>query len=166
MIRTYVDSSVLIEAHRAIGPLAGTALAILNDPSRRFVTSEFVRLEVLPKAAYYQRVAEVTFYNEFFAVVTRSVAITRSLVNVALQRAETFGLSAVDALHVAAAEMARADELVTAERPTSPLMRVTTIPVVSLHPRAADSPSTEVYVWRLGVALRRARHASPLHAGQ
>lgn len=134
MIRTYLDSSVLIEAQRASGPLAGHALAVLNDPNRTFVTSEFVRLEVLPKPTYYRRFAEVAFYNAYFAVATRSVAITRPLVGLAMQRAETFGLSAIDALHIAAAETAHADELVTAEKPTSPLMRVLTIRVVSLHP--------------------------------
>lgn len=134
MIRTYLDSSVLIEAQRASGPLAGPALAVLNDPNRRFVTSEFVRLEVLPKPTYFRRAAEITFYNEYFAAATRSVAITRALVGPAQQRAEMFGLGAVDALHVAAAETAHADELITAEKPTSPLLRVTTIRVVSLHP--------------------------------
>lgn len=134
MIMTYVDSSALIESQRALGALAGLALAVLNDPNRRYVTSDFVRLEVLPKPIYYRRTAEVAFYNAYFAAASRSVAITRSLVGLAVQRAEAFGLSAVDALHVAAAELAHADELITAERPTSPLLRVTTIRVVSLHP--------------------------------
>lgn len=134
MIRTYVDSGVLIEAFRASGPLAVPALAILNDPNRTFVTSEFVRLEVLPKPTYYRRTYEVAFYVRFFQGATRSVAITRSLVGLALQRAETFGLSAVDALHVAAAETAHADELVTSERATSPLLRVSTTRVVSIRP--------------------------------
>lgn len=134
MIKTYVDSSVLIEAYRTGGALAVAALAVLYDPNRTFVTSEFVRLEVLPKPTYYRRANEVAFYDRFFRAATRSVAITRSLVGLAQQRAETFGLSAVDALHVAAAETAAADELVTAERPTSPLLRVTTIRIVSLHP--------------------------------
>jgi predicted nucleic acid-binding protein len=134
MSRTYVDSSVLIEAYRGAGPLAASANAILFDPSRTFVTSEFVRLEVLPKATYYQRATEVAFYARFLQAATRSVALTRSLMGLAQQRAETFGLSAVNALHVAAAETAHADELVTAERRASPLLRVTTIRVVSLHP--------------------------------
>lgn len=134
MIRTYVDSSVLIEAYRGTDPLAVPALAVLYDPSRTFLTSDFVRLEVLPKPTYYRRTNEVAFYARFFRAAARSVAITRSLVSLALQRAETFGLSAVDALHVAAAETVRADELVTSEKPTSPLMRVTAIRIVSLHP--------------------------------
>ena len=140
MVKTYVDTGVLIEAYRSAGPLAGATIAILSDPNRAFVTSEFVRLEVLPKPTYYRRLDEVAFYNAFFAGALPPVGITRRLVRLATQRAETFGLSAVDALHVAAAEIGGADELVTAERPTSPLARVTTLRVTSIHP--APAPPT------------------------
>jgi predicted nucleic acid-binding protein len=134
MIQTYVDSGVLIEAYRSASPLATIALAILNDGNRTFVTSAFVRLEVLPKPTFHQRHNELAFYNRFFAAATVTVPLTRALVDLAMQRAETFARSAVDALHVAAAERANADELITAERPTSPLARVTTIHVVSIRP--------------------------------
>lgn len=134
MITTYVDSGVLIEAYRATGSLAAPALAILNDPNRTFVTSEFVRLEVLPKPTYYHRLAEVAFYNAFFAAAHPPASITRRLLRLAMRRAEEFGLSAVDALHVAAAEKTGAAVLVTAERRTSPLSRVTSISVLSIHP--------------------------------
>lgn len=134
MIQTYVDSGVLIEAYRGSGPLAAPALAILTDPNRSFVTSEFVRLEVLPKPTYYRRVIEIAFYNRFFAAASSSTRITQALARLAMTRAEEYGLSAVDALHVAAAEKAGAAELVTAERPTSPLARVTSIRVVSIRP--------------------------------
>ncbi len=50
----------------------------------------------------------------------------------ALTIACTFGLSAINALHVAAAEMLGADELVTTERLGKPLLRVTLLPVVSI----------------------------------
>jgi predicted nucleic acid-binding protein len=134
MIRTFVDSGVLIEAYRASGPLAGPALAIFNNASRVFVTSEFVRLEVLPKPAHFGRSVEVAFYVRFFAAAKRSVPTTKRLVSLAMQRAEQFGLSAVDALHVAAAEIGKVDELITAERSTSPLLRITTVRVVSIRP--------------------------------
>lgn len=134
MIRTYVDSGVLIEAYRGSSALAAPALVILTDANREFVTSEFVRLEVLPKPTFQRRLIEVAFYNTFFATAIQSAPISRALVRLAMRRAEAFGLSAVDALHVAAAETTGAAELVTAERPTSPLSRVTSIRVVSLHP--------------------------------
>jgi hypothetical protein len=92
-----------------------------------------VRLEVLPKPTFQRRHIEVAFYNAFFANAVQSVSLTRALVRLAMRRAEDFGLSAVDALHAAAAETATA-ELITAERPTSPLSRVTSIRVVSIRP--------------------------------
>lgn len=134
MIKTYVDSGVLIEAYRSVEPIASLALAILTDPDRSFVTSEFVRLEVRPKPVYFGRTKEVAFYDAYFAAATRSVSVTRALVRRAQQHGESFGLSAVDALHVAAAESIGADELVTSERQTSPLARVTSIRVISIRP--------------------------------
>lgn len=134
MIRTYVDSGVLIAAFRGSSVVAAQALAVLSDTNREFVTSEFVHLEVMPKPTYQRRVIEIAFYNAYFAATVQSAPITRALVRRAMRRAEEFGLSAVDALHVAAAKTTGAAELITAERPTSPLSRVTSIHVVSLHP--------------------------------
>lgn len=134
MIRTYVDSGVLIEAYRGSGTLSVSAVAILSDPSREFITSVFVQLEVLPKPTFEHRLMEVVFYNTYFSLVVEMAPINEALIQLALQRAEQFGLSAIDALHVAAAETAGADEMVTAERPTSRLSRVTSIRVTSLCP--------------------------------
>ena len=46
-IRTFVDSGVLITAARGSGESAHDALAILDDPDREFVSSFFIRLEVI-----------------------------------------------------------------------------------------------------------------------
>jgi hypothetical protein len=53
MIRTYLDAGVLISAARGKAPLATKALDILDDPNRQFVSSVFLKLEVLPKAVYH-----------------------------------------------------------------------------------------------------------------
>lgn len=92
MIRTLVDSGVLIEAFRGSSAIATSALAILNDANREFVTSEFVRLEVLPKPTFQRRLIEVAFYNAFynafFANAVQSVSLTRALARLAMRRAE------------------------------------------------------------------------------
>lgn len=134
MIKTYLDFGVLIEAYRAASALAAPALAILNDPNRAFVTSDFVRLDVLPKPTDLHQATEVAFYAAYVAAAVPLVPVSRRLVRLAMQVAETFGLSAVDALHVAAAQKGGADELITAERRSSPLARVNTIPVISIRP--------------------------------
>ena len=64
MIRTFLDSGVLIAAARAAGVLGTRALAVFNDADRVFVTSEFVRMEIFPKAIYYNRQPEVGFYGK------------------------------------------------------------------------------------------------------
>jgi hypothetical protein len=41
-------------------------MAILDDPDRSFASSEFIRLEVLPKAIFNGKINEAEFYREFF----------------------------------------------------------------------------------------------------
>jgi len=53
MIRTFIDSGVLLAAARGTEACSETALTILEDQEREFASSEFVRLEVLPKATYF-----------------------------------------------------------------------------------------------------------------
>lgn len=131
---TYIDAGVLIAAARVDHPVKVNANTVLGDSTRTFAASDFVRLEVLPKATYFKRTAEVDFYNLYFDAVHAWVATDATLMQLALQRGAAFGLNGMDALHIAAAEVAHADEFVTAERPTSPLSRVTSLRVVSLHP--------------------------------
>ncbi len=66
MITTYIDSGVLIAAARGDTQLSTLALPYLADPNREYITSDYVRLEVLPKAVFHKREEEAEFYNEFF----------------------------------------------------------------------------------------------------
>jgi predicted nucleic acid-binding protein len=126
LTRTFLDAGVLIAAVRGQEDEAARALAILEDPERSFVASDFLRMEVLPKAIYYQRPAEVALYERFFSRATL-IAISAALVTQAYTEACTFGLSALDALHVTVAKAGEAEEFITTERPTTPLFRVTGI---------------------------------------
>lgn len=65
MIRTFIDSGVLIAAARGQGIMAQTAIEILKDSNREFVSSIFVKMEVLPKAIYNKKSDEIEFYEEF-----------------------------------------------------------------------------------------------------
>lgn len=107
-------------------------MAVLGDPHRQFGSSDFVRLEVEPKAMYEGRDAETRFYTAFFGSVVRWAPGTPDLIGAALVHARKFGLNALDALHVAAALSLGCDELVTTEGPTKPIFRVDVIPVVSI----------------------------------
>jgi predicted nucleic acid-binding protein len=131
--RTFIDSGVLLAGFRGTGQLAENALDILGDVERKFVTSDFVRLELLPKPICYGKDDERRFYEAFFASVEHIVRASRSLIEDAEHEAETFGLSAMDALHIAAAKRAECDEFVTAEKTTKPLFRVTGIIVTCIR---------------------------------
>jgi hypothetical protein len=131
---TFLDTSVLIAAHRGAPATKQQAAAILADTGRTFVSSDFVRLELLPKARYYGHTAEVAFYDTYFASVAVWVTPDAALVQEALRAASATGMSALDALHVAAAVRAGAGELITTEGATKPLHRARGVRVVTLQP--------------------------------
>lgn len=64
--KTFLDAGVLIAAARGTDDMAFQALEILDDPNRTFVSSVFVKLEVLPKAVYNRFKEEAGFYESFF----------------------------------------------------------------------------------------------------
>jgi len=130
---TFVDAGVLIAAARGSSRASQIALSILNDPERVFASSTFVRLEVLPKALYHRQAEESAFYEEFFQDVRNWAPFGRSLVEDAMRVAIEAGLSALDALHVAAARAVGADELITSEKPGKPIHRVQGITVRTIH---------------------------------
>ena len=135
MIRTYVDAGVLIAAARGIAPIALKALEILDDPNREFVSSVFLKLEVLPKAMYNRNEAEAEFYNTFFDAITQWADSLDTVVQEAFNQAGSSGLAAMDALHVASAASLGAEELVTTERSEKPIHRTQLIRVISIMPR-------------------------------
>jgi predicted nucleic acid-binding protein len=134
MIRTYVDAGVLITAARGIAPIAIKALEILDDPNREFVSSIFLKLEVMPKAIYHRNEAEAAFYNTFFDAVTHWADSLDRIVREAFNEASGSGLAAMDALHVASAASLGVEELVTTERSEKPIHRTHLIKVVSIMP--------------------------------
>ncbi len=78
-----------------------------------FVSGIFVRLEVLPEALYNGFGEEAAFYQSFFDNdVEFWVNFSDALGASALEQAAKFGLSTLDALHVAAAISACVDEFV------------------------------------------------------
>jgi predicted nucleic acid-binding protein len=133
-VLTFVDSGMLIAAARRRTPVAGRALTVLDDPARTFASSVFVQLEVLPKATYFRQTAEVRFYQSFFNDrVSVWAEPLDDVVRQALTVAATFGLSAMDALHVAAALVVGAVEFVTTEGPDKPIHRATGLGVTAIY---------------------------------
>jgi predicted nucleic acid-binding protein len=130
--RTFLDAGVLIAAARGRGIIEARAHAILDDPERTFVTSDYVRMEVLPKTIYHRQNEEALVYERFFSRAAQIILPSPSLLQQAYSEACTFGLSALDALHIAAAKFSGAEEFITTERPTTPLFRVTGIVITTI----------------------------------
>lgn len=135
---TYIDSGVLIFAAKGTTDAAALALPFLQDPEREFVTSEYVRLEVLPKATCFHNEAEVDFYNAFFSLNTRTVPTSAALLELAMEEACRHGLNALDAIHIACAVFGGAEEIVTSEKTTKPMHSTQLIRMVSIFP---DEPT-------------------------
>ena len=132
MRRTYIDAGVLIAAARGIEPLSSKARSILTDAGREFVCSDYVKLEVAPKATYFHREPEVRFYESFFATAITWRRFDAIDLEMALVEACESGLSAMDAVHVVVAATSKCDELITLEKPGRPIHRTKLIAVTSI----------------------------------
>jgi predicted nucleic acid-binding protein len=132
VIRTYLDAGVLISAVRGPAQPRRSAYDLLEDPEREFVASAYLRLEILPKAVYQRNAAEITVNRSYFERVVAWAEPVDEIVIRAEQEAARYGLNALDALHVAAAVVLGADELVTTEAPRKPIYRVESVRVVGL----------------------------------
>jgi predicted nucleic acid-binding protein len=131
VIRTFLDSGVLLAAVRSLGRDRERALRVLEDPNRTFPISPFVRLELVPKAIFHKRRLEKAFYDEYFNAA-ESCGEFEKIEAAAEIEAARFGLAAMDALHVAAAHLLSADEFITTERPEKPIYRSSLAPIVYL----------------------------------
>jgi len=131
MVRTFLDSGVLLAATRGIGRDRERALEILEDADRTFLTSPFVHLEVVPKAIFHKKRLEKSFYDEYFNAVSWFRDLDKIVAAAQVEAAES-GLAAMDSLHLAAAYLSRADEFVTTERPGKPIYRSSLVTIMHL----------------------------------
>jgi hypothetical protein len=132
-LRTFLDSGVLLMAWRGSREDARLAITVMEDESRTFFSSQLVRLELVPKAAYFKRHDEVRFYESFFSKVNGKQTITPDFVMRAERLAARYGLSAIDALHIEAAIAQRVEEFITIEGKEKPMFRVKELNVRNLY---------------------------------
>ncbi|PSB27097.1 type II toxin-antitoxin system VapC family toxin [Chlorogloea sp. CCALA 695] len=133
MIRTLLDSGVLIYAARGEDAIAEAALQIIEDSNRELASSIFLKLEILPKVIFNKREKEIRFYEAFFSAVHYWAIDVDLIIRNAYREASEFGLGAMDALHVAAAVSVGATEFITNEKPNKSIHRTQSIQVISIH---------------------------------
>ena len=130
---TYVDSNVLMAAARGTSEVSDKALSFLDDPDRCYVSSDFTKLEIIPKATFHGFDDEREFYEAFFEEVERWIYSSKEVVEKAFDEACSCNLSGFDALHIACAKEADAEEFITAEKNTKPMFHVSDIEVTSIR---------------------------------
>lgn len=138
MKRTYIDANILRAAFQGDEETSRRAMEVLDDPLRKLVVSDYLRLEVLPKPSFHKQQDEVEFMNIVLENAAENVASDPDLTATAIDLASHYDLTPIDALHAGAAVTAGVDELVTMEKPTKPLCRVREVKVVSLHSSALE----------------------------
>jgi predicted nucleic acid-binding protein len=104
-------------------PRSQRARAILEDTTRSFVLSDYIWLETLPKMLYNKLYDQVSYTNGIFRNAD-FVPASDAIIAQAKAIASTYGLAAMDALHVACAIAGGAEEFVTFEKPTKPFFRI------------------------------------------
>jgi predicted nucleic acid-binding protein len=139
-VRTYVDSGVLIAAIRGNSAISEVARSYLFDPLRDYITSDYVAVELIPKAAYHGNHAESEFYQDFFNRATARVPSSDALMKAAIDEGSRTGISGLDAVHVACAVVGEAAELITSEKSTKPIHRTSAVTVVSINPQPPTTP--------------------------
>ncbi|MGF1541110.1 MAG: type II toxin-antitoxin system VapC family toxin [Pleurocapsa sp.] len=132
MTITFIDSGVLVTAARGVEELSEKAIAILESADRKFASSQFIKLEILPKAFYHRQNNEVEFYEIFFEAVTYWANDLEQILQSSYDLACRYGLAAMDALHIAAAISLGAEEFITTEKSTKPMYRVSELKIVFL----------------------------------
>ena len=131
-ILTYVDTCLLITAFRYDDARGEAANIILNDERRVFITSDALWLELMPKAVYNKCTDEAAFYADFFGRAEQHQSWNLAVLQSTRRLAAAYGLSAMDAIHIAHAIDAGVDEFVSAERLTKPMFRVPELPMTSI----------------------------------
>jgi predicted nucleic acid-binding protein len=133
-VRTYIDSGVLIAAFKGDAKSSAAALSFLNDPLREYITSDYVKIELLPKSVYHKNQAEQDFYETYFKRTSMRVPSSDALLIFAIEEGGKTGILGIDAIHVACAVVAQAADFVTVEKSQKPIHRANGVNVISINP--------------------------------
>ena len=132
-MKTFLDSGVLLTAWKGKASDHQAAMSILHDSRRSFVTGQMVKLELIPKPAFFKKRDELEFYQIHFAATLAEQPLSTEIADAAFELAKRYGLAGADALNIAAALKLGAEEFITTELPGKPLFRVAGIKVTTLH---------------------------------
>jgi hypothetical protein len=107
------------------------ALAILSEQSFGFWYSPLLKLEATLLATDHKGRIELDFYEEYFRVAECYGDLNR-IFEIGSPDALKHGIPVMDALHIAAANLARCEVLVTTEGPTRSTFRTSLVRVAGI----------------------------------
>jgi hypothetical protein len=116
---------------RGTHDIAHKAFEVINDNEIEIVCSDALWLELMPKPLFNKNQEEVEFYQAIFDQ-SEYVRWDLEVLNDAKNIAKSYGIAAMDAIHVSTAVHSRVDSLYTTEKPTKPMFRVPSITIISL----------------------------------
>jgi len=131
MLRVFLDSGVLIGAFKGEPEIREGAFAILSNPNLEFWYSPLLKLEVTLQPTHHKQTVELAFYEEYFRNANCYGDLNR-VFEIGNKESLRHGISVVDALHVAAANLSRCVALFTTEKPTKPIFRTKLVTVVGV----------------------------------
>ena len=104
-------------------------MRILTEQHRIFHYSPLLKLEVTLLAEYHRNQLELQFYNEYFRNATCFGDLNR-IFEIGDKEARRYGISVMDAMHIAAASLSRCEVFITGEKPLKPMYRSKLVKVV------------------------------------
>jgi hypothetical protein len=125
LIRTYLDTGVIIKAFQKGLIAKGPVSDILTDSRREFVVSDVLKIELFPKPRFHKQARELEFYERFFQAAVLQIETTPAIMARAIELASRFNVASCDALHLSVAIEANVDEFITTEKPNKPFFQVT-----------------------------------------
>jgi predicted nucleic acid-binding protein len=133
---TYLDTVVLIAAAVGTRDISDKAFSLLAEGvqgQRKFVGSDFLKIETIPKAVFHKNRDEEEFYNTYFQMCEYWANFDKDTLDKAIEHASEYGMSSIDALHVISAYKGSAQELITGEKKTKPMFRTPLLEVTSIR---------------------------------
>lgn len=133
-IRTYLDTNVLIGAASGKIELSQRANNIITDKNRVFVSSLFSKMETLPVPMRRHDTFEENFLLTFYSLKVIDWAANLDLIiNRAIALSGNTNIDIMDACHLLAATSLQADEFITAEKHTSPVLKYSALKVSTIY---------------------------------
>jgi predicted nucleic acid-binding protein len=133
LIKTNPDACVLIAASQNM-EASTPEWRILQNPNRDFYFSDYLTLEIMPKAILKEKVKsnELKFLRQYINNSKQIIIPHSDIILKAIDFCTAYELKPLDALHTAAACLGEIDEFISSEKTTAKMYKVNEIKVIHI----------------------------------